>query len=66
MEAVNTHIMQNNKINIHFQFTICSVRHFVNMHTPVVLQGTFQVNFSSELFKRFIYFIKRFTQEGVM
>ena len=39
MEAVNTHIMQNKQ---HLQFTVCSVHHLVNTHTPMALQRTFQ------------------------
>ena len=28
---------------MHLRFTICSVRHLVNTHTPAVMQGTFRV-----------------------
>jgi len=43
MKAVNTHITQNNKIrHTHLRFTICSVRHLVNTHTPAALQWPFQ------------------------
>ena len=27
---------------MHLRFTVCSVRHLVNMHTPAALQQTFQ------------------------
>ena len=30
------------KLNIHLRFTVCSVCHLVNMHTPAALQQIFQ------------------------
>jgi len=61
MEAVNTHITQNNKMKLTFAI-------YRLLHPPSCKHahshGT-AANFSSELLKRFICFIKRFNQEGV-
>jgi len=53
MEAANTHITQNNKIK--HTFAIYGL-----LHPPSCKHAH-----SRELFKRFICFIKHFTQEGI-
>jgi len=60
MEAVNTDITQNNRIKHTFAiYRLLRPPSCKHAHS----RGA-AANFSSELFKRFICFIKRFTQEG--
>ena len=61
MEAVNTHIMQNNKIKHTFAiYRLLRPQSCKHAHSCGAA-----ANFSRELLKHFICFIKRFTQEGV-
>jgi len=60
MEAINTHITQNNKIKHTFAiYRLLRPPFCKHAHS----RGT-AANFSSELFKRFICFIKHFTQNA--